>query len=124
VSRCVCTPVGQVEPLGLVEVELDGGNGLLVTTVVSHLQVELRTVECRLSQCFDEPEPGLPVIDAAPAMLSRRHGRDLLASGSGRGGGMIEHPPDAEPIERAGPVSPRHLLDSGGLAAAVAQGVV
>ncbi len=43
--RAVGCGIGQVEAFRLVEVELDGGDGFLVTAPVSGLQVQLGSVE-------------------------------------------------------------------------------
>lgn len=45
---------GEVEPFRLVEVQLHGGDGLFVTSIVPDLQIELRPVERCLARCFDE----------------------------------------------------------------------
>jgi hypothetical protein len=49
VTSPVRTDVGEVEPFGLLEVQLRGREGLLVIACVEHLQVDLRTVEGGLS---------------------------------------------------------------------------
>ncbi len=47
--RAVRVDVGEVESLGLVEVELDGGDGLLVPATVADLQVGLWPLEGRFA---------------------------------------------------------------------------
>jgi len=46
--------VGQVEAFGLVEVELDGGDGLLMAGLATDLQVEFRAVEGGFAGGLDE----------------------------------------------------------------------
>ena len=72
--------VGEVEALRLVEVELHGGDGLLVAAGVDHLDVELGTVERRLARAVDEVEPPL----RQPDRVGRRRERCLRARATPR----------------------------------------
>ena len=60
--------VGQVESLRLVEVQLHGRDGLFMAAAVSHLQVELRAVKCRLAGSVDQAQ-------ASIGEVGRRGGR-------------------------------------------------
>src|SRR5215218_7503976 len=53
-APAVCVVVGEVEALRLVEVDLHGRDGLLVTSGVDDLDVELGTVERRLPRSVDQ----------------------------------------------------------------------
>jgi hypothetical protein len=74
----VSSSVGQIEPFGLVEVELHGGDALLVAAAVGHLDIQLGPVERGLTGRLDEPQPGRPddVLRGRPQLV--RSGLPLL----------------------------------------------
>ncbi len=49
-----CSLVSQVESIWLAEVQLDRGDGLVMASAVTYLQVELGAVERRFPLCLDE----------------------------------------------------------------------